>query len=215
MNWTEKILVYGAGGAGREFVDAFSNSYSWKVEGYIDDTKQAGEIINGIKVLGGRDYLWSYKGHIAMCVVENPAIKRKLVEDIKASCPDVTFPVVLNENSHISRFIEWGEGCIVSLPLNHITVNLKIGDFVWINSGNLIGHDVQIGEYSTIYSGINIGGHAHIGTDCVIGSGAILRPGVTIGDGVTVGAGAVVVKDVPGGVVVMGNPAKAKGELNG
>jgi len=33
-------------------------------------------------------------------------------------------------------------------------------------------------------------------------------PGVSIGDDVTVGAGAVVTKDVPGGVVVGGNPAR-------
>lgn len=215
MNLSRDILVYGAGGAGREFADAFSNSYLWKVAGFVDDTKEPGEVINGITVFGGRDYLWNYKGDVAMCVVEDPKTKRLLVHQIKENCPDVSFPVVLNENSRISPYVEWGEGCIVSLPFNHITVNLKVGKFVWINSGNLIGHDVQIGEYSTLFSGINVGGYAHIGTDCVIGSGAIIKPGVTIGDGAIVGAGAVVVKDVPSGVVVMGNPAKAKGELHG
>jgi sugar O-acyltransferase (sialic acid O-acetyltransferase NeuD family) len=215
MNFSQDILVYGAGGAGREFANAFSNSYLWKVTGFIDDTKEPGEVINGITVLGGRDYLWNYKGDVAMCIVDASLAKHLLVKQIKENCPDVSFPVVLNEDSRISQFIEWGEGCIVSLPFNHITVNLKIGNFVWINSDNLIGHDVTIGEYSTIYSCISIGGHVHIGKNCTIGSGAIIKPGVTIGDGATVGAGAVVVKDVPDGAVVMGNPAKAKGELNG
>ena len=36
----------------------------------------------------------------------------------------------------------------------------------------------------------------------------ILEEIVTIGDNVTIGAGSVVVKDVPSGVVVVGNPAK-------
>jgi acetyltransferase-like isoleucine patch superfamily enzyme len=40
-----------------------------------------------------------------------------------------------------------------------------------------------------------------------IGGGAILCPGVEIGEEAFVGAGAVVVKDVPPGVVVVGNPA--------
>jgi acetyltransferase-like isoleucine patch superfamily enzyme len=41
-----------------------------------------------------------------------------------------------------------------------------------------------------------------------IGGGAILCPGVEIGEEAFVGAGAVVVKDVPPGVVVVGNPAR-------
>jgi acetyltransferase-like isoleucine patch superfamily enzyme len=41
-----------------------------------------------------------------------------------------------------------------------------------------------------------------------IGSGAVILPGVTIGEGAVVGAGAVVVRDVPAGAVVVGNPAR-------
>ena len=48
----------------------------------------------------------------------------------------------------------------------------------------------------------------HIGSDCWIGAGAILLCGVSIGNGSVVGAGAVVTKDVPDGVLVVGNPAR-------
>jgi acetyltransferase-like isoleucine patch superfamily enzyme len=41
-----------------------------------------------------------------------------------------------------------------------------------------------------------------------IGANATILPGVVIGEHVLVGAGAVVVKDVPDGVVVAGNPAR-------
>jgi acetyltransferase-like isoleucine patch superfamily enzyme len=41
-----------------------------------------------------------------------------------------------------------------------------------------------------------------------IGGGAVLCPGVEIGEEAFVGAGAVVTKDVPAGVVVVGNPAR-------
>lgn len=44
--------------------------------------------------------------------------------------------------------------------------------------------------------------------DVWIGTGAIILPGVTIGRGSVVGAGAVVTRDVPGGVVIAGNPAR-------
>ncbi|MBQ0825978.1 sugar O-acetyltransferase [Streptomyces tagetis] len=47
-----------------------------------------------------------------------------------------------------------------------------------------------------------------IGDNVWIGGGAIVLPGVTIGDDSVVGAGAVVTKDVPPGVVAVGNPAR-------
>ena len=51
-------------------------------------------------------------------------------------------------------------------------------------------------------------GHIHIGKDVSIGAGAVLRPGIRIGEMALIGAGAVVVKDVPPGAVVVGNPGK-------
>jgi len=41
-----------------------------------------------------------------------------------------------------------------------------------------------------------------------IGANATILPGITIGEGSIVGAGAVVIKDVPPGVTVVGNPAR-------
>ncbi len=42
-----------------------------------------------------------------------------------------------------------------------------------------------------------------------IGANATILPGITIGEGAMVGAGSVVTKDVPPGVTVVGNPARA------
>lgn len=41
-----------------------------------------------------------------------------------------------------------------------------------------------------------------------LGGGAIVCPGVTVGENTVVGAGAVVVKDLPAGVLAVGNPAR-------
>jgi maltose O-acetyltransferase len=43
---------------------------------------------------------------------------------------------------------------------------------------------------------------------CYIGAGAIILPGVTIGPGTAIGAGAVVTRDIEGGVVAAGAPAR-------
>lgn len=48
-----------------------------------------------------------------------------------------------------------------------------------------------------------------------IGANATILPGVVIGEGAMVGAGAVVTRDVPAGVVVVGNPARIVREVVG
>ncbi|HEY0279960.1 MAG TPA: sugar O-acetyltransferase [Solirubrobacterales bacterium] len=47
-----------------------------------------------------------------------------------------------------------------------------------------------------------------IGDNVWLGGGVIVLPGVTIGDHSVIGAGAVVTKDVPAGVLAVGNPAR-------
>lgn len=52
-----------------------------------------------------------------------------------------------------------------------------------------------------------------LGDDVWLGGGVIVCPGVTIGEATVVGAGAVVTKDVPPGVVAVGNPARPVREI--
>jgi maltose O-acetyltransferase len=52
-----------------------------------------------------------------------------------------------------------------------------------------------------------------IGSDVWVGGGAIILPGVTIGDRTVIGAGSVVTKDVPAGVVAVGNPCRVLREV--
>lgn len=52
-----------------------------------------------------------------------------------------------------------------------------------------------------------------IGKNCWLGAGVIILPGITIGDDVVVGAGSVVTKDIPSGVVAVGNPCRILREV--
>jgi maltose O-acetyltransferase len=52
-----------------------------------------------------------------------------------------------------------------------------------------------------------------IGDNVWLGGGVIVCPGVTIGDDSVIGAGAVVTRDIPAGVVAVGNPARVIREI--
>ncbi|MGP4112266.1 sugar O-acetyltransferase [Streptomyces sp. 4N509B] len=52
-----------------------------------------------------------------------------------------------------------------------------------------------------------------IGDNVWLGGGVIVLPGVTIGDDSVVGAGSVVTRDVPPGVLAVGNPARPVRQL--
>lgn len=47
-----------------------------------------------------------------------------------------------------------------------------------------------------------------VGNDVWFGAGVVVLPGVTIGDNTVIGAGSVVNRDIPSGVIAVGNPCK-------
>jgi len=57
-------------------------------------------------------------------------------------------------------------------------------------------------------------GCIEIGDNVFIGSRTIICPNVKIGSNVIIGAGSVVVKDIPGGIIAGGNPAKEIGKFD-
>lgn len=52
-----------------------------------------------------------------------------------------------------------------------------------------------------------------IGNGVWLGAGTIVLPGVTIGDETTIGAGSVVTRDIPAGVLALGQPCRVKRTL--
>lgn len=85
---------------------------------------------------------------------------------------------------------------------------------VMIGSRTMFGPAVQI--YAATHplsaaerrTGLELGKPIEIGDDVWIGGGSIICPGARIGSATTIGAGSVVTKDIPDGVLALGNPCR-------
>jgi maltose O-acetyltransferase len=124
---------------------------------------------------------------------------------------------------------EVGDDVVVRSPFHcDYGSNLSIGAGTFVNYGCVVLDvvPVRIGANCQLASNVQLLAATHpldpderragweygepitIGDNVWLGGGVIVCPGVTIGDDTVVGAGAVVTRDLPAGVVAVGNPAR-------
>lgn len=105
--------------------------------------------------------------------------------------------------------IEIGENFYSNHNLIILDANkVKFGNNVFIapNCGfYTAGHPL---DYEIRNKGLEYAKPITVGNNVWIGANVIVLPGVTIGDNVIIGAGSVVTKDIPPGVIAVGNPCK-------
>lgn len=94
-------------------------------------------------------------------------------------------------------------------PNTSISTNVNIENYVHINVGVGISHDVKIGQNLVLLGGNSINGKFKEGPNCVLGSGCIIYPGKKVRRGCIVRIGAVVIKDLRENDTVFGKPEKS------
>jgi len=113
----------------------------------------------------------------------------------------------VHSTSLLSPSAAFGQGVFIA-PNCSIAANVKVADFVHINVGCAVGHDVNISEHTILLGSITVNGYVSLGSGCTLGSGCIIHPGVIVGKDSTVGIGSVVIRNVSPNCTVFGNPAK-------
>lgn len=133
-------------------------------------------------------------------------------------------------------FADLGANCYVEPPFhaNFGGHHVHFGDDVYANFNLTLVDDthIYVGDHTMIGPNVTLAtaGHPinpelraqnyqynmpiHIGRNCWLGAGVIVLPGITIGNNVVIGAGSVVTKDLPDGVVAVGDPCRVLREVN-
>lgn len=208
----ERIVVYGAGGLGREVLQLVRDTKCLEgaeALGFVDDGVEAGTIRSGAPVLGDIGYFDAVSDPLSVVFgIADPGAKERLYTRLKGN-PLLSFPSVVHPRALIRADSTIGEGCVL-IADSHISVNVRLGKCVLINDAATVGHDVTIGDFSSVMPQAAVSGSVEIGDRCLIGVGALIRQGLRVGRDAVVGMGSVVLRDIPDGAKAWGNPAKVQ-----
>jgi len=206
------IIIYGAGGLGREISDTISSINSlnrtFNLLGFVDDGVQKGSVINGVSVLGGASVLDSMRKDTGIVLgIADPHVRKNIFLKYGG---EFLFPAITHPTAVISPFASIGEGVLIQAGCV-VAANARIGDCVMMNAHSGIGHDAIIGNYCSIMSFCDAAGCTELGELVFVGSGAKIIPSLKIANESYICAGAVVFKSVVLRSKLLGNPAKTIG----
>lgn len=202
------VLLYGAGGHGAVVEAAVLQGSDYYVAGIFDDVKPAGTRLVHGSVQGGHAALLPYLNEgirrVHVAIGDNAARQRVAGELEALGCELVT---IVHPGAWVEPGARLGAGTFVAARAV-VGTRSVVGRGVIVNTGATVDHDCVIGDFAHVCPGVHLAGSVMVAQGAFVGTGAVVIPGVKIGACAVVGAGAVVIRDVPDGVVVAGNPAR-------
>lgn len=206
-----RIVIYGAGGQGREVLqlirDLNAVQPEWDCVGFLVDERfpSPGEVA-GLPVLGGLDWLVAHPEVQVVVAVGAPAGRRALVAQIRERCANA-FPSLVHPRAWVGDGVELGEGVLVCAGAM-LTTDIRVGAHVHLNVGVTLAHDDVLEDFVTLAPGVHVAGWVRLREGAELGIGCNVIPRRTVGAWTVVGAGAVVTADLDGDCVAVGVPAR-------
>ncbi len=206
------LVIFGAGGFGREVLVLLRQINAahpaWELLGFYDDRAPATPTVGGLPYLGTSADLNATAGPLAVAVaVGSPAARAAVVA--RLTSPRLRFPAIVHPGVALQPYqnIALGPGSIVQQDVKLMT-DLRIGRFVLINAGSILGHDSVVDDFCSLMCHVDLSGGAHVETGCYLGTKSTVIQQVRIGAHSTLGAGAVAVRDIPARSTAVGVPAR-------
>lgn len=160
------------------------------VKGFLDDdVSKHGSLYCGFPVLGlpelliDNDWLDGRKVAVAVAVAR-PKTKQMIVKRLRQN-PMLRFPAFIHPRAWLGKHVVVGEGSII-YPGVCINFESVLGSFVTVNMNSVVGHNCQIGDYTTLSPGVLCGGCTLIEPICFMGIGSRTHQNMTIPQGTTI-----------------------------
>lgn len=205
------LALYGFGGLGHELYEMawqINQKYAqWEQIVAINDFTQE-EMTDNVPVYTYERLKSSYsceQVEISICVGE-PQNRKKLYE--KVTKDGYKLAALIHPDVHVPATSKIGQGVIITSGV-YISTNVSLEDNVLVNVHCVIGHDVLVQSNTVLSPNAALGGKCKVGANSYIGMSVPVKEGITIGSDTVIGMGSVVLRDIPEGVVAMGNPARA------
>lgn len=207
------LVIVGAGGFARETaaaVRAVNRVHpTWRLRGFLDDNPVLhGTERAGLPILGGLDALAGLPDAAIVVCVGNPRDytgRQRIVR--RLDLPAQRYATVVHPGAEVGAGSTLGPGTVLLAGVV-LTADVTVGAHVAVMPQAVLTHDDQVDDHVTIASGVRLGGNAVLRRGAYLGAGALVREGVTVGAWSLVGMGSVVLRDIPGGQVWAGSPAR-------
>jgi len=206
-----KVVLLGGGGHGEVVADILlaerRNGRAIDIVGFVDnDPNTHGRYLVGGRVLGPESRLPTIPHDALIVSIGDNARRRSLFLKLQAN--GERFATARHPASVLAPDVRVGEGSMIAAGVI-VNPGSKVGRNVILNTASSIDHHCVIGNHAHIAPGARLGGGVSVGDIALVGIGAVVLPGVAIGPGAVIGGGAVVIRNVPAGLTVAGNPAHA------
>lgn len=202
------FVIVGAGGLGRELLGWIAGCGEptrarYRVQAFVTEQAADGETCHGLPVRRPEHFGDERPRYVI--AIADPAAKRRIAKALDAlGWVAETF---VHDSANVGLNAVIGPGTVIC-PCCRISTDSRIGAHVLVNSSCGVGHDAVVGDYGSLLGNVAINGHVVVGEGVLFGAGSMVHPGKQVGAWATVGLGSVVLRRVPPGATVFGNPAR-------
>lgn len=194
------MYLYGASGHAKVIIDIL-RANNETVEALFDDNESITHLFD-YPVLRSSEA----QGPLIISIGNN-RVRSKLATSLS-----LEFGKAIHPSAIVSEFANVNEGSVV-MQGAVIQSCAQISKHCIINTSASVDHECVIEDFVHISPHCTLCGNVSIGEGTWIGAGSIIIPGVKIGSWCVIGAGSVVTKDIPDGVLAVGNRCKVIKQL--
>lgn len=192
-----------------------------RVVALVDSAHTAQSVLPGVPLYRGEDGLAAFlasRGEVAGAIGGLVAIggargaDRRTIH-LALRKHGVVVPNVIHPTASVCATARVGSGTHV-LALSMLAADVVVGEQCIINNRAAADHECVLADGVHLAPGATLGGCVTVEENVLVGIGAVVLPRIRIGANTIVGAGSVVTRDLPAGVIAVGNPARVVRELS-